>query len=85
MANGPIIRNYVVTDEKSAEAAHQASTPRIIKHSHVEQESRTLESQKKGEAKQPQIVAHKDAHGIITDIEVRCSCGETFTIKLEYE
>jgi len=81
-----IIRHYVIRDDGNKAKDKEASPPRIIKSQQAETDStRKIETEKARANLQPRIELRKDDHGILTAIDVTCSCGQTFTIRLEYE
>ena len=81
-----ILRHYQIEHDEEKQNPRQVSTPTIIKPTQAEEDkTRKIHGEDSHPGRQPVIQLHKDDHGILTAIEVTCSCGQHFTISLEYE
>ncbi|MCD4827955.1 MAG: hypothetical protein K8R90_00810 [Candidatus Cloacimonetes bacterium] len=85
MATRNIFRSHVLKDDGNSGKPREIATPKIITKAHVEAEARSIDVNNAQQDKQPEIEIHKDEHGILSAIDVTCSCGQSFTIILEYE
>ena len=85
-----VIRHYVIKDEQTNQSPRKqpsSSIPTVIKSKRVDEggANRIIDASETAHTDQPTIELHKDDHGILTAIDVKCACGQSFTIKLEYE
>lgn len=89
MTTKRIIKNYTLkSDPKSVEnKAGFTHFPKVIINPDVTPKERVITNRPPEDQKQkePRIELQKDSHGVITAIHVECTCGEKFSIQMEYE
>jgi hypothetical protein len=88
MLKNRIISNYtVVGDNKDITQENKVhSIPKIIQKAIIEEGSKTATKiEEKLPKGQPKVELVKNDDGVVIGLNIICSCGETFSVELEFE
>ncbi len=84
MMSKKIIRSYNILDDNVAHTTVH-SIPKVITKSELLPEKIINNDAESVVSKgQPLVTVNKDENGIVTSIDVTCSCGDKYSIKMEY-
>lgn len=79
-----ILKNYTFDNNEETKIV---SNKKIVKNAIIEEKKKTVEipGETIATKTEPLLITHKNNQGIVTELEVKCSCGQDLIIKLEYE
>lgn len=81
-----IISNYKISDDRNVDKV--SKVPKVAKNTLVQESEVEIDLadniEKNKKITKPEIKVNRNSEQIITSIDVFCSCGEKFTIELEY-
>jgi hypothetical protein len=82
--NRKVITNYRIDNpDPATESPKNSPTAKVIAQPTISTSERKISpAHEKG---QPKLHVIKNAHGVVTSLQITCVCGEEITVLLDYE